>query len=319
MYPGDAERPQEEMLEQRFWLVKVPEVQDLYEINDTDNDPVFTGFYIQIEKRYLLDYKFNFPLWYATQLAIHKGIDFESLPMTYWLDFQMGDVYAHGLAWRLTDGASQFPDPLVKRTPDECFWVYERELDIYVIADYTENMITKISKRHLENEKFNLLHWYKKKIAKSRKSRGLLEKSDSSNEDKLDHRPIWDLHGISASKLLELGAPYPGDEERIQEGGVTSSPRFELQKTGHKNHLIFDTLCQTEIMIASGHLKSKGFPLAKWYAEQCNHMDGRRQQHRWPERFHTLQTNETMCKLISTLLQIGSPYPGDPDHDYLGQ
>lgn len=70
-------------------------------------------------------------------------------------------------------------------------------------------------------------------------------------------------------------------------------------------------------MIASGHLKSEGFPLAKWYAEQCNHMDGRRHQHRWPERFHALQTNKMMCKLISTLLQIGSPYPGDPDQDYL--
>lgn len=143
--------------------------------------------------------------------------------MTYWLDFQMGDVYAHGLAWRLTDGVSRFPDPLVERTPDEHFWVYEHELDVYVIADYA----------------FTL---YKKKIANSRKSRGLLEKSDSSNKDKLDHRPIGDLHGISASELLELGAPYPGDEERIQEGGVTSSPRFELQKTGHENHLIFDTL-----------------------------------------------------------------------------
>lgn len=127
--------------------------------------------------------------------------------MTYWLDFQMGDVYAHGLAWRLTDGVSRFPDPLVERTPDERFWVYERELDVYVIADYA----------------FTL---YKKKIANSRKSRGLLEKSDSSNKDKLDHRPIGD----------------PGDEERIQEGGVTSSPHFELQKTGHENHLIFDTL-----------------------------------------------------------------------------
>jgi Zinc knuckle len=176
----------------------------------------------KIEKRYLLDDKFNLLLWYATQLAIHKGINFESLPVTYWLDFQMGDAYAHSLIWRLTDGVSHFLKPLINRIPGERFWVYERELDVYVIADYGENMIMKISKRHLENEKFNVLHWYKKRIAESCKSHGQLESSHYDDEE--DYCPIGDLYGTSASELLELGAPYPGDWERIQEGAIASSP-----------------------------------------------------------------------------------------------
>jgi hypothetical protein len=106
MYPGDSERSEEEILEQQFWLIKVPNSLGLYEINNTENDPEATGLCIQIEKQYLLDNKFNFPLWYATQLIIHKAVDFESLPITYWLDFQMGDAYTHGLIWRLTDGVA---------------------------------------------------------------------------------------------------------------------------------------------------------------------------------------------------------------------
>jgi hypothetical protein len=115
-----------------------------------ENDPVEVGFCMQVERKYLLDKHFNLPLWYATQLAIHKGIDFEKLPMTSWLDFQIGDVYAHGLMWKLTDGVSIFPEPLVAQALDEQFWVYKRELDVYIIVDYGENMITKIDKKHLK-------------------------------------------------------------------------------------------------------------------------------------------------------------------------
>jgi hypothetical protein len=93
-----------------------------------------------------LDDKFNLPLWYATQLASNKNIDFEHLPMTYWLDFHMGDVYAHRLMWRLTDGACRFPEASVNVAHEECFWAYEHELGVYVIADYSENMVTNISK-----------------------------------------------------------------------------------------------------------------------------------------------------------------------------
>jgi hypothetical protein len=125
IYPRDSDRSEDEILERRFWLEKVPTSRDLYEINDTENDPELTGFCVWIEKSYLLDDKFNFPLWYAAQRAINKGIEFESLPMTYWLDFQMGDVYAHGLAWRLMDGASQFPEPLIEIMPEERFSAYE--------------------------------------------------------------------------------------------------------------------------------------------------------------------------------------------------
>lgn len=124
-YPGDLERAQSDEIEHQFWLIPVSGKQGLYEINDTENDPVDVGFCMQVEHKYLLDKQFNLPLWYATQLAIHKGIEFENLPMTNWLDFQIGDAYAHGLMWRLTDGVGRFPKPLVAQTLDERFWVYE--------------------------------------------------------------------------------------------------------------------------------------------------------------------------------------------------
>jgi hypothetical protein len=105
----------------------------------------------------------------------------------------------------------------------------------------------------------------------------------------------------------------------MEEGGTPSSPCFQLKKTGHDNHLIFDTLRRTEVLIASGHLKSDGFPLTKWYVEQCYHMDGRRRRRKWPERYHALRTNESTPELIGVLLEIGSPYPGDPESSDLGQ
>lgn len=75
-----------------------------------------------------------------------------------------------------------------------------------------------------------------------------------------------------------------------------------------------------EVLIPTGHLQTEGFPLPKWYAEQCDHMDGKRSCNRRPRRFYQLWVNDTLPEMVAMLLLAGGPYPGDENYgSHLGQ
>jgi hypothetical protein len=314
-YPGDTGQPFTD--ESRFLLVRIPEKEATYLINDLAHDDFSdpAGYCIEIERKNLLDPKFNLPQWYATQLANRLQLGVERYPRAY--NFRMGDVYLHMLACRLKYGECRLPDPLNQydRHEEGNRFRFERRDDTYYIIDYGESMLTEISKDLLERPQFAILPWYRKCISEQRKRRRIVQPVYVTSKEDRDPKPIGDILSISAEELLTRAEPYPGDNSVHKQNRRRRRkvPRFKVSRVSEDHYMIQDSFRGTEAFILTEHLHTPEFLLAKWYAEECERQD-MSPPSKLSKRFYQLMNGDSLADGAAALLQTGGPYPGDEYH-----
>jgi Zinc knuckle len=178
----DLEEPV--MEDHRFELVRIPEKENVYLINDLRHDSFDdpAGYSIEINKEQLLDPEFNCPKWYADQLVkklfphVPQSNAQDYHPRIY--DFCMTDVYLDMLACQLKLAVHIFPAPI--NQPDDeqealSRFRFERWEHTCFIIDYGEHTLTEISVDLLAKPQFRILQWYEKHIIEKRRARKIVQ------------------------------------------------------------------------------------------------------------------------------------------------
>jgi Retroviral aspartyl protease/Zinc knuckle len=319
-YPGDSDPPFTD--EPRFMLVCIPEQKDWYLINDLmldgSDDPVH--YWIEVNKSQLLDPMFNIPQYYADRLADCSEWGNKAYPQKY--NFQMGDAYLYVLACRLRYGACKLPEAVSDYDEYEAHsrFHFEKRDETYYIVDYGENMLTEISKQLLEQPRFEILPWYRKRIIECRKARAIKPPTYLAHAEDRVPMPIGDILAVSAEELLMRAEPYPGDRsfQRRNQRRLHAARRFSLTRVSEDHYMIQDSFRGTEAFILTEHLRTPEFLLAKWYAEECRQQD-MTSVPKLPDRFYQLENGDSLADAAVALLQVGGPYPGDENHFILSK
>ena len=302
--------------EERFLMVQVPnEEKDVYEINNIKHDPCIEGFCIQIERETLFNPEFSLPLWYATQLAEKLQLDFDAMSQPQWFNYCMGDPYTCGLVCQLNAGKSLLPAKFNWEFEPNQWWlkIDAQEEDNYIIIDYGENIITRISCKHLKNPKFRIIRWYWKKIERSWKVWGVVHPTYLTSNEICEHHPIGDILAVSAEELLGKAVPYPGDKKQHNQPHW-KAPCFKVTKVADSEyHKVHDLLCQTEAFVLTEHLQTPEFLLVKWCAEECESQDCSPPSN-LPEQFSHLENGDSLVDGAAALLQGGGLYSGNEYH-----
>jgi RNase H-like domain found in reverse transcriptase/Reverse transcriptase (RNA-dependent DNA polymerase)/Integrase zinc binding domain len=312
-YPGDdLEEPV--MEDHRFELVQIPEKENVYLINDLRHDSFDdpAGYSIEINKEQLLDPEFNCPKWYADQLVeklfphVPQSNARDYHPRIY--DFCMGDVYLDMLAHRLKLAVHIFPAPI--NQPDDeqealSRFHFERREHTCFIIDYGEHTLTEISVDLLAKPQFRILQWYEKRIIEKRRARKIVQPAYFSSEVVRDYTPIGDVLAISAAEILALAEPYPGDTAAYNRNRRRrlKERRFQVKRVSKSHYMIKDSLRRTESFILTKHLRTPGFTLPKWYAEECERQD-MSSPSVLHDRFHCLVNGDTLANAAAS-----SPLP----------
>jgi hypothetical protein len=242
-YPGDSDPPFTD--EQRFMLVRIPERKDSYLINDlmldSLDDPVH--YWIEVNKSQLLDPTFNIPLYYADRLADCSDWGDKAYPREY--NFQMGDAYLFVLTCRLRYGACKLPEAVNDHDEYEAHsrFRFEKRDETYYIVDYGENMLTKISKRLLEQPRFKILPWYRKQIIECWKAREIKPLTYLTHAEDHILIPIGDILAVSAEELLTRAEPYPGDKsfQRRNRRRFHAACCFSVTRVSEDHYMIQDS------------------------------------------------------------------------------
>jgi hypothetical protein len=129
--------------------------------------------------------------------------------------------------------------------------------------------------------------------------------------------PIGDILAISAEETLTNAEPYPGDTAAhcCNQGRWPKMCHFKVKQVSKQYHMIEDSLCRSESFILTEHLRTPGFALPKWYAEECERRDLVNSMTRvLPDRFHHIVNGDSLADGAAALLQEGGPFPGDEYH-----
>jgi hypothetical protein len=79
-------------------------------------------------------------------------------------------------------------------------------------------------------------------------------------------RVIGDLYAFNAEMALELGQPYPGDDDLKTNPGKT---RFCIYRVSDDQYVVMDSEVQGDShLIDEAHLQNSHFKLGLWYAQK---------------------------------------------------
>ncbi|KAG5641582.1 hypothetical protein DXG03_004695, partial [Asterophora parasitica] len=245
-YPGDPWNGSTE--EHRFSIGSDGPSQ--YCIMDSENEDEF----VYISAEMLNNPEFNLPLWYATTFAERMGLGLWTLPVETWLDFKMGDVLAHGLAWALHDNIKLLPHVRFDTPDGQRFTITEQDDSSYQITDYGEHTVTRIRTSILRNPKLRIADWYSKRVRRARYLEGLW--NAEPGREPPEYLPIGDITGDAASTHLNNAAPYPGDPD----SWIDMVARFKVIK-------VSENMRNVRTILPEHHLEDDGFDVIRWYFE----------------------------------------------------
>ncbi|KAG6824154.1 hypothetical protein H0H92_007833, partial [Tricholoma furcatifolium] len=305
-YPGDQS---DEPMDLRFCVIQVRD--DLVVIEDEclREEPIY------IERKLLLDQEFNLPLWFAMKRADYLGLDINQIPVIDWIDYKMGDVWAHGLIWALHDNTDLMPRARYQTPEGKRFAVIEKDDVAYQIIDYGEHLISRISTDMTKNPKLRIAEWYTKRVVKAREQQGLLHAEPIVEPPPPLHN--GSILGAFARKHLEAAAPYPLDP---RSSDMPLDQRFKVFKVSERSHIITDELAGADTIVPTSYLEDPEFRLAKWYSQKRLDSLPRHSRMRWhiSSRIRNARMGNAYCEAAEEILEQCGPFPGDEDYVRLG-